>query len=63
MTTDTVVYETTRDTPYYVIQFESENGNWIDSRDPDFRSLKAARSHLDAQPRAPYPYRIVERRG
>lgn len=63
MSTDTVVYETTRDTPYYVIQFESENGNWIDSRHPEFRSLNAARNYFEGLSRAPYPHRIVERRG
>lgn len=57
--TDRVVYETAGK-PIYVIQFQTENGNWVDIY-PSFRSKKAAINNLNTRTAAPYPYRIVER--
>lgn len=58
--TDRVVYETAGK-PIYVIQFETENGNWVDGSFPKFRSLEEAEVHLLRMVATPYPYRIVER--
>lgn len=57
---DTVVYEI-KNRPIYVIQFETENHEWADSGQPQYRSLQAAINHLNLLTNAPYPYRIVER--
>lgn len=57
--TDRVVYET-KDNPIYVIQFQTENGDWVDSYTP-FRSKEAAVKNLNERTATPYPYRIVER--
>lgn len=57
--TDRVIYETSGK-PIYVIQFQTENGTWVDSYSP-FRSEEAAINDLNTRTAAPYPYRIVER--
>lgn len=57
---DTVVYET-KNRAVYVIQFETENHEWTDSGEPQYRSRDAAVKHLNLLPNSPYPYRIVER--
>ena len=58
--TDRVVYET-RNKPLYVIQFEDENGRWLDSSAPKFRSRESAIAYLNEMTAGAYQYRIVER--
>lgn len=57
---DTVVYET-KGKPTYVIQYETENHEWVDTY-PSYRSKEAAVRDLNDKAATPYPYRIVERR-
>lgn len=57
--TDRVVYET-KDNPIYVIQYQTENGDWVDSY-TSFRSKEAAIKNLNERATTPYPFRIVER--
>lgn len=57
---DTVVYET-KGKPTYVIQFETENLNWVDTY-PPYRSKDAAVRALNEKTATPYPFRIVERK-
>lgn len=56
---DVEVYNT-RNMPEYVIQFEDNDGRWVDTF-PAFRSQESAVAHLNNQRSTSYAYRVVRR--